>query len=163
MDSPNNPVMSLEQIELFAELEEGALTRAHRRWFRSSLVGYLILLVGVVGMYENGQSVSANERGQIIQAGRAVAVSACNARFNDRREVRGVLIQAKLSIQRQYESGTITIDQRRQSLDFYDRRLEGLPMPDCRSADDALQQAAADNEAIMVPNARYVGDGVSDG
>jgi hypothetical protein len=98
----------------------------------------LLLFVGVILMYENGQSVSGNERDSIVASGRAVAVDGCNRDFRDREAVRGVLVAAENSVKRQIARKIISDEQATDALQFYASQLRRLKLPDCREADDLL-------------------------
>jgi hypothetical protein len=124
---------------------------------RTALVGYLVLLAGVLGTYLNGQHTSKNERTEIRTAGRIVALNGCNARFVDRVEIRRVLEVSAALTKVQYDKGLMDKFQYEQAKNFYKERLNGLPLPDCRTADDYLVDNA---DLPPLPTPRYPNDGV---
>lgn len=150
-----NPPLTQEQLDYFASETARAAHKATKKTLRAAFIGYLALFIGVVGMYSNGQSVSSNERDEIRTAGRAVAITACNERYNDRVEIREVLVQAQRSVKRQHKAGIVSDEQYKDAVEFYNERLEGLPLPDCRKADNALETT----EKVAIPEARYPNDG----
>lgn len=166
---PDPPQMTEEQLGFFVELEAEAVARVEKRaesrdkrWRRGATGAFAVLFAATMLVYHNGQSVSAGERNDIVAAGRTVAISACNARYADREELREVLNQSKKAVRRQFRAGVATEQQRDDAIKFYNARLKGLPLPDCRKADDALERVAGNSDAkIKVPDARFPGDGKS--
>lgn len=152
----DKPVLTEEQIRFFSNETAKAYQKGAQRTLRKAYAGYLALFIGTMLVYLNGQSVSENERAEIRNDGRVVAINSCNARYVDRTEIRDVLEQSKRAVQRQYSAGIIDKAQSERSIKFYDERLKNLPLPDCRKADDALE---VQDQNLPIPEARYPGDG----
>lgn len=127
--------LSLEQLDFFTDQTERAVRRATKRTRNQALVGYLILLVGVFGMYWNGQHVSNTERGAIVESGRAAVIDGCNRDFKATQRYRGLLQRAEATVAVQVKQGKITVDQAQEARDFYDGELKLAPLPDCRKVE----------------------------
>lgn len=121
------------------------ITKAEfRRWIAGAAIGYGVIFLGSVGMYLNGQSVSSNERGAIIQSGDVVAVVGCNRDFESIGSQRGLLIRARAAIQ----DAKISSDEKAAAVQFYSDELAKLQYPDCRKAKDIL---TSDPDGVFRP------------
>lgn len=154
--SPNAP-MTEEQLDFFTQQTVRAVKKATRRFAVAASVGYLLLIAGVVGMYENGQSVSAAEQNAIVRSGRAVAVDGCNGRFQDRQKIRAVFQRSKDATEELYKHGALSKARRDSSIEFYDHELREFPLPDCRAAEKILTDDPGHSTTQPVP--RFPGDG----
>lgn len=158
-----------ESIDLIEWIEEGqhrATSKALKRYSLGALLGFLILFVGlVVVRHEDANrakeataariAVADSQRKAIVQSGTVVAVGGCNERFKDRQEVRAVLEASKAESLKAYNAGDITKERLRRSLAFYDQRLDGLPLPDCRQSQNILTTDI--NAVPPVPKPLYPG------
>jgi len=135
---PENPPLSDAQIAFFAEQNRLAAERASKRTIRQALVGYLILGLGVLGMYLNGQSVSSTERAAVVDSGTAAVVAGCNRDFNGTQRLRSLLEHADDAVTAQQKAGKVTAAQAADAHDFYAAELAKIPLPDCRKAQFVL-------------------------
>lgn len=148
-----HPPVTEEQLALFSGMQRNAVVKALRRWTRTAVLGYLILLGGVFAMYENGQSVSSGERQAILESGTAVLVDSCNRDYNATLRLRGVFERLITAV----KEADAPEARKEMSLRFYRGELEKLPLPDCRKAVGAL--TADPDETIHMPKPLYPPDG----
>lgn len=152
--SPPPPITE-EQLDFFTEATERTTVKAAnaavRKYLRFALVGYLLLFSGIVAERIVSGQEAADSRQAIVQSGTVVAVDACNQRFKDRTEVRAVLEGSKAFQARSLKNGTITRQQYDAAVGFYDERLKGLPLPDCRLTLGVLTTDPDDAPAIPEP------------
>jgi hypothetical protein len=127
-----------EQLAFFTEQTERAVHKTAKKIVRSALIGYVILLVGSLGMYLNGQSISKEERQSIVQSGTAVAVESCNRDFRTIGALRGVLIASRDFQVESLRRGDIPRGQYDRAREYYRTQLAALPQPDCRVSRDLL-------------------------
>lgn len=161
-EAPSVPApagMTEEQLAFFTEQTERATKKGTkegvRRFRRTAVLGYLTLLVGLVfvwGQYQRDISerrvIATQQRHTLVESGRAVAVNSCNQRYEDRLQIRGVLIASRQFVKDQAKRGVITPERRKTSLDFYDERLRQLKLPDCRKD----QKLLTDDPATPIPD-----------
>lgn len=140
--------MTREQLDFFTAESERVAEKASKRTIKHAFVGYIALFIGVMLMYWNGQTVSKHERFEIRQAGRAVAIHSCNRDYISREEIRAVLQASKKERRLALERGELSEDAYRRAVDFFNERLNRLPLPNCDSSDDAL---ADPEEPITLP------------
>lgn len=135
------------------QLVKDAVRAAQRRGVRIALTGYLIFFGGIMGERYISSSESNAARETIVRSGTAVAVTACNERFKDRRQLREVLIIARRETRK---SEDISPDRRKAAEAFYTERLAALPLPDCR---DSLTVLSDDPDAeVHIPKPLYLPD-----
>jgi len=158
-----------ESIDLINWIEEAthrATTKALRKYTRGALLGFLILLIGLVVVREEDRKraddafqarvkVANTQRQAIVKSGTVVAVDSCNQRFKDRVEVRSILTAAAKASEAQYKQGEITKARYDRSKQFYRERLEGLPLPDCRDTVNVLTTDL--DEVPPIPKALHPG------
>lgn len=136
----NPPPLSEEQLTFFADLQKESTHRSLRRWGRGAVIGYAILIAGVFAMYENGQSVSEQERQAVVKSGTVVAVEGCNRDFRAGKRFIKLLTRLKMSSDAQYASKRITAQQHDAAIEFYagEIGLAKSKLPDCRHAESIL-------------------------
>lgn len=137
--------MTEEQLEFFATETNRAVRKALRRYAKPAIVGYVLLMIGVLAAFQvnnNDRSVRRIEAGKsreaIVLSGRAVAVSGCNRDFKTISALRGVLIASKAFQQRQVRDGLISPETFERARKFYDTQLASLQLPDCRDSESLL-------------------------
>lgn len=128
-----------------------AVRSAQRRGIRIALTGYLILFGGIMAERYVSAHESNAAREAIVQSGTVVAVSGCNERFKDRKEVRAVLIASRDETRRRKD---ISPERRAASEAFFTERLAKLPMPDCRKALTILSDDP--NKKVTIPKPLYI-------
>lgn len=131
--------MSPEQLDWFTvQTEHAAQKAAHSavlRFRRPAVVGYLLLLLGVLFAIGLGAHESNAGRNQIVESGRAVAVNACNARYEDRVKFRTLLTRLKVAAAASTRS---TAEQKEAAIKFYNGQLDSYKLFDCRDAENLL-------------------------
>jgi hypothetical protein len=142
-----------EQLAFFTEQTERAVHKTAKKIVRSALIGYAILLLGSLGMYLNGQSISKEERQSIVQSGTAVAVESCNRDFRTIGALRGVLIASRDFQVESLRRGDITQRQFDRARSYYRVQLASLPQPDCRVSRGLLTTKG--DEVPSVPEPLY--------
>lgn len=128
-----------------------AVRTAQRRGVRMALTGYLVFFGGIVAERYISSGENRGARQTIVKSGTAVAVSACNERFRDRRSIRAVLIASRLQVRQRDD---ISSDRRRRAINFLNDRLARLPMPDCRESLTVL--SAKPNAEVRIPKPLYL-------
>ncbi len=152
--------MSSSPLDL---LVERAIQTAQKRWIRLALTGYLILFSGLVGerlvsAHDTGQrrADNAKSRQAIVQTGTVALIDGCNGRFEDRTALRDILISTRREVVKRLKNPQLTNEQRQQlrfAKQFYDARLDKLPLPDCRNQLDVI---SADPDAVVIlPEPKY--------
>lgn len=122
--------MSDEQLEFFSDQTRRAVHKAVGKYVRGAVVGFLVLLVGIGFALHDANSA----RHAVVQSARAVAVSSCNGRYQDREGLRNLLISAERQIPREVKRGNMTPEQAASAKVFYFSQLHKLKLPDCRAA-----------------------------
>lgn len=137
--------MTEEQLAFFAAETNRAVRKALRRYAKPAIVGYILLMLGVLAAFQvnnNDRSArrveAAKSREAIVLSGRAVAVSGCNRDYKSIAALRGVLIASKTFQQRQVRDGFISAETFERARKFYDTQLMALQLPDCRDAESLL-------------------------
>jgi predicted negative regulator of RcsB-dependent stress response len=127
---------------------EAVATRVLARFRRSAVVGFVILALGLIGGQYQGfeqqshdraaRTKAANaQRKAIVESGNIVAVEGCNLNFRAIQGTRGVLEDAKVSLEKNRKK--LTDEQYRQAIAFYNDELDNkLKLPDCRAAGHIL-------------------------
>lgn len=129
---------------------------ALNKYRREALIGFLVLLFGVLAAITITLKQGDDSRSAIVKSGNLLAVDGCNRDFVSREEIRSVLTASQGFQARAFKNGTITQEQYDSALAFYEERLKALPLPDCRVAQHTL---TSDPKArIKVPDPRYPGD-----
>lgn len=136
----NPPTLTEEQLRFFANENRRTARKATHKTLRGALVGYLILIVGVIAMYENGQQVSENERDAVVKSGRVVAVEGCNRDFEQQARIIKLLQRLKAANNEQFKRGKISAQQHDTAIKFYAAEIARASdaLPDCRRAESIL-------------------------
>lgn len=149
---------SEEQIEFLEASRKRSVEQAIRRYRNQALLGFTSLLIGllvVLGVQQRdlaGRRVDAQaQRVAIVESGRAVATNSCNARFEDRLQIRGVLLASKRFARIQLKQGNITPGRYADTVKFYDERLRKLKLPDCRVDANLLTSDPEEHIPVIRP------------
>jgi hypothetical protein len=126
--------MTREQLQWVEEQVRHAADKAAKRTQRRALVGFLVLLFGLLAAIWIGGNQAENARKAIVDTGRIVSVSGCNRDYEDRVAVRKVLIASKEFTKNAFRRLNLSPEEVQLRLDFYDEQLADLPLPDCRKA-----------------------------
>lgn len=134
------PALTEEQLRFLADLQEESTRRTLRRWIKGAIVGYVVLIAGVFLMYENGQSVSANERSAVVNSGRVVSVEGCNRDYRSAEAFVNLLERLRDSTISQHKQHKIDDARYRAGLEFYSAEIARAKgrLPDCREAETTL-------------------------
>lgn len=150
------PILTPEQLDYFTEQTRRVVQRERAydrrrftRWIRGALVGYFVLFLGILAMYQNGQSTSDSERAAIVQSGRVIAVDGCNRDFKTNERVRNLILAAQELTNQQIAKGKVTPEEAQQARDYYNSQLAGLVLPNCTEAETLLTDDP--NAVIDVP------------
>lgn len=149
------PPLTQEQLDFFSTQTAEAVKKSNKRVLRSAFAGYLILLVGVFGMYENGQSVSGNERQAVVDSGTVISVDGCNRDFQDREVLRAQIEKGKKTTLQYVKDGTLTQKQADRAIRETDEFLKSYPSIDCRPAAKILTDNPDD--VTRIPEPMYPG------
>lgn len=131
--------------------------RAFRRYRRDALIGFLVLLVGVLAALHTATNEAEQARQAIIDSARVVVVDGCNRDFIDRMQVRGVLIASRREARALYHRGEINRENYLSRLAFYREQLHNLPLPDCRRAPDILTDDPGEIDEVRDVDPLYPG------
>jgi hypothetical protein len=130
--------MTQEQMDWVSEQVHRAANKAARRSRNQSLIGFLILLLGIGFVQWDGHHRSDAARDAIVQTGNVIAVDGCNRDYVSRKEIRAVLARSRDFQKGALDRGDISQTQYDLAVKFYDERLDTLPLPDCRKAANVL-------------------------
>lgn len=145
--------MTEEQLAFFTEQTRIISERALKRYQRRAVAGFLILFLASMANILYSNQVSTDAREQVVKSGDIVAVSGCNRDYEDRIAVRSVLVESKAFTKQAVKEGRLTKTEGDLRLDFYNARLEALPLPDCRTADEVLTDDP--DKPLRVPEPLY--------
>ena len=134
----NGTPLTEEQLAYFSASTKRAVDNALRRFRRSAVAGFLILLLGVGYNLYDTRTASDEGRHAIVQSGRVVAVDGCNRDFRTIGILRAQIIKGKEQIQAYVEDGTITQAAADRQIKATDELLAKYKQPDCRVADKLL-------------------------
>lgn len=129
---PDNPTLTLEQLEFFTEQTRRAVAKAQRRGILGALIGFLILFSGSMLAYRTAVEVAEDGRANVTHASQYVSVRGCNRDFRTISEIRGIMIASQLLMEDQWRRKEISEDRYVAAKAFYGSRLERLQLPDCR-------------------------------
>lgn len=129
--------------------------KAIRRYQRSALAGFLLLLAGIGVTIQVDSSRSADARQSIVESARAVSIIGCNRDLRTNLKLRGILEASRLSTEERFEAGEITKAQRDRAVAFYNEQVAEIPAPDCRRLTDIISDDA--NKPVVVPEPLYPG------
>ena len=136
---PEPPIpLTEDQLEWITKQNERIARRVLWLYVRWAMVGFVVLFVAFLGNVIYSNHLNAVSREQVVRSGDIVAVAGCNRDFQERLEIRGVLIESKAFTRQAYRRGAISEVERDLRIEFYNERLQGLPLPDCRVADEIL-------------------------
>lgn len=128
-----------DQIHYLEVSRRHSVDRAIRHYRNQSVAGFAILLLGILlalGLQQQDlgtrRDLARSQRHAIVESGRAVAVNSCNARFEDRTQIRGVLVASMSATKRLEAEGIITHERAEDQRAFYTKQLAKLRLPDCR-------------------------------
>ena len=127
----------------------GGARRALKHYSRRSLVGFLVLLVGVALAIHGNSVTNQNARVAIVKSGKALAVDGCNRDFQAIGRQRGLLLRAQAASEKEFQKGHMTVQQHALAVKFYSEELSHIPLPDCRKARNILTDDP--NAPIRVP------------
>jgi hypothetical protein len=142
-----------EENETTANRAIAAAEAMDRRRARHRLVGFAVLFLAFLGNVWYSAHIASESRDQLLRSGDIVAVDGCNRDFQERLEIRGVLIESKNFTRQAYERGAFPKSELRLRLAFYDERLQSLPLLDCRRADEVLTDDP--DKPLVVPRALF--------
>ena len=155
------PPMTEDQLDFMSKQSERAAHKATRRTLRSAFVGYVILIAGVLAMYQNGQHVSNGERDAIIRSGTVVSVEGCNRDFADKEQFISLLERLQSASKRsaRLQHLKTTDPQVKLALDFYSDEIARAKreLPDCRREQHMLTDDPERTQP-WPPLARYPDD-----
>jgi hypothetical protein len=169
-DSSNNPQMpklngdeaifSQPQLDWVVQqtkdTAERAASAAASRVRNRALVGFIILLLGLLVVGYTVQVESDKSRAQIVKSGDAIAVGSCNRDYTVIDSLRDELERSFARIDSLEADGTYSKHQADVARESTGHFLEKYKLPDCRSAETILTD---DPEAeVTVPVPRYPDD-----
>ncbi len=146
-DRRKNPQpLTPEQLEWVTEQTKRASEKAAHKAAvvaakhvqRRALVGFLILLIGIIVAQSIGNRTSSQERQSIVDSGKIVAVESCNRDYEDRVKFRSLLIRLKGAALANYAAGDSDKARRDAAVEFYDTELANYALFDCRRAEAIL-------------------------
>lgn len=144
-----------EQLAFFTEQTERAADKASKHTLKQATIGYLILFMGILMMYLNGQSTSQREREAIVESGRVVSVDGCNRDYETIATLRDEIEASKDRTLKLVKEGTLTEAQAMRSINETDDFLERYVLPDCRKAEEVL--TSDPDQVNRVPKPKYPG------
>lgn len=156
------PGVTQEEIDFYRAERQEDIRGALRHFSKRAVAGFLILLVGLIVAFKVGSDynthnnfVAEQNRNAIVQSGRVISVAGCNRDFKSISALRGILIRAQVSIALQHKAGVLTGTQYQRALDYYQKALDAIRLPDCRLAEEVVTDDPT--KARPVPEALYPG------
>lgn len=142
---PPSPTISEEQLAWFSMQTERAVRKALWQYGKRAILGYVLLLAGIVIallMIESDRDTrradAAQSRHALVVSGRAVSVSGCNRDFRTTKVLRGVLVASKRFNEQRLHRKEVTLEGFNRANAFYNDQLSRLALPDCRDAEHLL-------------------------
>ena len=136
---PGEEQFTPEQLHFLEVSRKRAVRDALRKYIPGALIGYLILLAGLIFAWnERDQQTAARRadnvaaRHQIVNTGNAVAVSGCNRDFESATKLRALIAAGRPQIKQYVKDGTLTPAQGDRALANIDAQLRTYALPDCR-------------------------------
>lgn len=150
---------TIEEVRKLAAAEAKATARAENaKQRRNAIIGYVILLVAVVGVFFVSQKDATDARDAIVTSGKVVSVEGCNSDFETIEKVRGVFTRAIVSAKRQERAGVTDEVQRDAAIAYYEQQLAEFTLPDCRKTEKIITDDPR-KAKYPPPYPRYEGDG----
>lgn len=151
--------MDDRQAELTPATEEYVDKRVNEAlsaYRRQALVGFLILLVGLIAASVRTETLSDNSRQAIVDSGDVVAVSGCNRDYDTIDALRDQLEVSLDRIDQLERDGTYTHAQAKAGRESTHQFLDKYQLPDCRPVQNIL--TAEPGASFRIPEPRYPGD-----
>lgn len=115
-----------------------------RIWRRNAhVLAYLALAGATTVAVARGEDA----RHQIAQSGTAATTIGCNRDFRSNQRLRSILVRGYGNVQRQYESGVFSKEERDAGRMFYIEQIKTIELPDCRD----LKVVASGEVSIPTP------------
>lgn len=149
----DEPVFSQAQVDWVVTQVETAADRAATRVRNRSLIGFLILLFGIMLTFYVDNQGRQDARNSIVTSGNAVAVHACNQDFK-------LIDVFRVEVQRSVErlEKLPPSPDTTQRLEASQRFLDSYTLPDCRDARIVTTDPAA---VKAPPSPHFPGDGTA--
>ncbi len=129
---------------------------ALRRYRNGSLLGFLILFVGLFAVRVEDMQRGDRANAAIVQSTIVTGVANCNQDFRGRVEVLSVLEGSRDFARLQFENGEISRKTFEVGDSFYAERIKGLALPDCRKIEQTIT-ANADRLDKIIEEPLYPG------
>lgn len=133
-----NEPLTQEQLEQIGAETEHASVKALKKYSRSALVGFLILLGANVFVWSTAQRLNDDSRQAIVRTGKAVTIEGCNRDFRSVGVLRGLLASSQAALKKGHEEGVYTQEQVDRATAYYKDALSKLTYPDCKAAGATL-------------------------
>jgi hypothetical protein len=147
--------MTGEQLDFFTQQTERTATKAARiavREYRNrAIVGFIILLFGIIYVQWYNSHTAKEAREAIVQSGRAVALLGCNRDYHTQQALRSVITASKAFAVTAEKNGVITEADLAARQDFYDAQLAKIEIPDCRAAKSVVTDDPRDLGPLPEP------------
>jgi hypothetical protein len=149
------PGMTTEQLDYFTEQTVRAVERGTKKgvqhYRNNAIIGFIILALGIGYIQWDHSNHTKESREAIVKSGRAVALLGCNRDYNTQNALRGVLTASKEFARTAARRGNITGADLQERLAFYDRQLERIEVPDCRTARSVVTDDPRDVGELPAP------------
>jgi hypothetical protein len=156
------PGVTDEEIEFYSNERQTDIRRALKHFRNQALIGYLILLFGLLFVWQTFQhdqgerrKVAQAQRETIVRSGRAISVDGCNRDFRSTLKLRAVFIAAKQQTKAQHDQGAISDARYARTVKFYNDQLKEIVLPDCRKAREVVSQDP--NRVVNIPRPLHPG------
>jgi hypothetical protein len=155
----NERLDSIEEVRKLAASEARAVARAeNRKQRRNAVIGYLILVAGLVGVYAISQKDAGDARSAIVTSGKIVSVEGCNRDFEAAVGLRAVLVRGEAFIKAQRDDNLISEAAYKAGVAYYAEQKQNIKVPDCREVANVITDDPR-KTTYPPPFPRYLGDG----
>lgn len=141
---PHHEPFSEAQLEWITASTHRAVDKTLRAYRRTALVGFMVLLVGVIVALYLAAHQNSKAQDSIVASGNVVAVDGCNRDYTDRVKFRSLLLRLKASSDASFKRGQTTKEQHDTANSFYKSQLDNYPLLDCRQAAHVLTKDPQD-------------------
>lgn len=151
-------VLTEDQLKQLDRKAERAAQRVLRRYRRSAMLGFAILLLGGVTERLISADDAHDARQSIVTSGNAIAVAGCNRDFRTAVGVQSILRNALANQERRFREGQVSKREIEVIRKISREQLKAYPLPDCRPAASSVTQDVDNGGMTKVPHPFYPGD-----
>lgn len=151
-----NQILTPDQLKQLDRKAERAASRVLRKYRRSAILAFLILLAGGAGERLLSADDARDQRTAIVKSGNAIAVASCNRDFRTAVGVQAILSNGAVRARQEFDRGRIDKQELEARLQLVADQLRAYPLPDCRTVRHSITQNP--DRSTRIPHPFYPGD-----